>query len=302
MNKIKELYKALSGIIILSLLIALPALAQEPSDSVQQALTAGRKPVKNTFDGNFIIDNQTVMVNPKGTFEFDFQHRFGLVTHGIQDMFGLYEGATIRLGVSYVPIKNLQVGIGSYSDPMQVDGNVKYSIWQQTRDNKMPVSVTAFGNMIVDTRSADNFVNNTDRLSYFGQLIIARKFTDKFSAQVAPSVSHFNNIQGYLDEQGNVQPSMHNTHIAVAFSGRYKITEGTTILVNYDQPITQHQTNNPHPNVSFGCEWVTSGHQFQVFFSNYSYIAQQRNNFFNTNDYTKGQYLIGFNISRLWNF
>jgi hypothetical protein len=39
--------------------------------------------VKKTFEGNFILDNQTVMVPIKGTFEFDIQHRFGTTDKGI---------------------------------------------------------------------------------------------------------------------------------------------------------------------------------------------------------------------------
>lgn len=287
----------------LCLVLNLQAVAQDnATDSVQTALKAGKKAVKNTFDGNYIIDNQSVAVPIKGTFEFDFQHRFGLVNNGIKDMFGLYAGATIRLGFSYVPIKNLQIGFGSISDPMQVDFNAKYSLWRQTKDNSMPVSVTYFGNTVIDTRSSDNFVNAGDRFSYFNQIIIARKINDKISVQVAPNLSHYNNIAGYKDSDGNIQRTMYNDHWAISFSGRYKVSKQMGIMLNYDQPITQHPTNNPHPNISFGLEITTSAHSFQVFAGNYAYIVPQRNNYFNQNDFTKSQFLIGFNISRLWNF
>jgi len=287
----------------LCIILSTAAFAQNNDvDSVQTALKAARKPVKNTFDGNYMIDNQTVIVPIKGTFEFDFQHRFGLINNGIKDMFGLYAGAVIRLGFSYVPVKNLQLGFGSISDPMQVDGNVKYAILHQTKDGSMPVSVTWFSNAVIDTRSKDNFVNSGDRFSFFHQLIIARKISDKLSIQVAPSISHYNNIPGYFASDGSVKPTMKNDHVAIAFTGRYKITSSMGIMVNYDQPLTQHPTNNPRPNISFGLEMVTSAHAFQVFVGNYSSIVPQRNNFFNQNDFTKSQYLVGFNISRLWNF
>ena len=303
MKKIINCLQHILGLTSFCLLVSVPVMAQETaSDTTQTDLKASKKAVKNTFDGNYIVDNQTVMVPTKGTFEFDFQHRFGLVNNGMKDMFGLYAGATIRLGFSYVPIKNLQVGFGSVSDPMQVDGNVKYALLRQTRDSSVPVSVTWFSNVVMDTRSKDNFVTTADRWSYFHQVIIARKITDKLSVQVAPSLSHYNNIPGYQDADGKIQPMMHNNHVAIAFAGRYKVTDVMGIIVNYDQPLTQHPTNNPHPNISFGLELVTSAHTFQVFAGNYSSLVPQRNNFFNQNDFTKGQYLIGFNISRLWNF
>ncbi len=161
MKKLISHFPHMLALACMSLVLNIQSVAQDnAADSVQAVLKAKKKAVKNTFDGNYIIDNQTVVVPVKGTFEFDFQHRFGLVNNGIKDMFGLYAGATIRLGFSYVPIKNLQVGFGSISDPMQVDLNAKYSIFRQTKDNSMPVSVTYFGNTVIDTRSKDNFVNN----------------------------------------------------------------------------------------------------------------------------------------------
>ena len=302
----KKIFSHLPHLLVLAslcLVLNLPSVAQDnATDSLNAVLKASKKPVKNTFDGNYIIDNQTVVVPIKGTFEFDFQHRFGLVNNGIKDMFGLYAGATIRLGFSYVPVKNLQLGFGSISDPMQVDLNAKYSIWRQTKDNSMPVSVTYFGNIVIDTRSKDNFVTSGDRFSYFNQIIIARKINDKLSIQVAPNLSHYNNIPGYQASDGSIQPTMYNNHFAIAFSGRYKVSKQMGIMLNYDQPITQHPTNNPRPNISFGLEVTTSAHSFQVFAGNYAYIVPQRNNYFNQNDFTKSQFLIGFNISRLWNF
>ncbi|ASU33164.1 DUF5777 family beta-barrel protein [Mucilaginibacter xinganensis] len=261
--------------------------------------------VKNTFEGNLLIDNQSVMVPIKGTFEFDIQHRFGTIKKGISNLYGLFGGATMRLGFSYTPINNLQVGFGVTNENMIVDGNLKYAIIKQTKDGAIPVSITYYGNAAMDTRAKDAttlFVNASDRFSFFNQIIIARKVNEKFSVQVSPSMSHFNNLEGYLDDAGKVQPKWKNDHFAVSVAGRYKISDGSAIIVNYDQPLTQHPADNPHPGISFGIEMKTSGHDFEIFFGNYSSLIPQNNNLYNQNDYKRGQFLIGFNISRLWNF
>lgn len=261
--------------------------------------------VKNTFEGNYLIDDQSVMVPIKGTFEFDIQHRFGVVNNGFTDLFGIFSSATMRLGFSYAPINNLQVGFGASNENMQVDWNLKYALLRQTKDGSMPVSITYYGNAVMDTRKRDNltlFVTTSDRFSYFNEIIIARKITENFSLQVAPSISHFNNLEGFLDASGNVQPKWKNDNIAISFSGRYKISAESSLVVNYDQPLTQQPTNNPHPNISFGIDMRTSGHDFEIFFGNYSSLFPQNNLLYNQNDFTKGQFLIGFNISRLWNF
>ncbi len=262
--------------------------------------------VKNTFDGNFIIDNQTVMVPVKGTFEFDIQHRFGIVNNGFTDLFGIFGGATMKLGFSYTPVNNLQIGFDATNENMQVDWNLKYAILKQTKDGSTPVSITYFGNLAMDTRKKDSinlFASVSDRLSYFSQIIVARKFSEDFSLQISPSLSGFNNPAGFLDVNGDQLSKWNGVHFSVSASARYKISDGSSLIANYDQPLSQQPGGNtPRPNISFGIEFKTSGHDFELFFGNYSSLLPQNNNLYNPNDFTKGQFLVGFNISRLWNF
>ena len=293
------------------------AVAEEVVE--EEATVAKPKPVKNTFQSVWIIDNQTVMVPVKGTFEMDIMHRFGTIDKGYEDFWGFFAPSNIRLGFSYVPIKNLNVGLGITKSNMLWDGSLKYSIITQT-PKKYPVSVTYYGNMAWDTRKDEDgtlFRYYTDRFSYFNQLIIARKITDKLSVQVAPSHSHQNWVYGYYKPVDSVtkviDKEMKPDHLAGAVSARYKLTDVTSVMVNVDQPITKHVTGNPNPNVSFGLEFNTSSHSFQVFLGNYFYLSPQRNNLFNRNSpfaYTDvrgekikgGRFLIGFNITRLWNY
>jgi hypothetical protein len=245
------------------------------------------------------------MVPIKGTFEFDIQHRFGTTDQGIKDLFGLFSGANMLLGFSYVPVKNLQLGFGATNDRMQITGSAKYAICRQTTNNSVPVSVSLFANTVMDTRAKSTslpIVNTSDRFSFFTQLIVARKICDKFSIQISPSITYFNNIEGYMIDEKTMIGKQEHAHFAIAFSGRYKLTESMSLIANYDQPLTQHPLDNPHPNLSIGLDMKTSGHDFQIFLGNYGYILPQNNNLYNQNDYTKGQFLIGFNISRLWNF
>lgn len=286
----------------LSVLLLLCFVTVNLSAQDEEASASTKKPVKNMFESVWIIDNQTSVVPIKGTFEMDIQHRFGTWDNGYDDFWGIYAPSNIRLGFNYAPINKLYVGFGFTKFNMYWDFNAKYAILEQMKGGGSPIALTYFGNFAFDGRPDATFANTSDRFSYFNQLIIARKFTDALSVQVAPSLSWFNVVDGYLDENGDVQKKMDNLHFAIAFSGRYKVSEKLAILVNVDQPLTQHPTSNPHPNVSFGLEIATSSHAFQVFAGNYQNIVQQRNNMFNQNDYTNSQFLIGFNITRLWNF
>src|SRR6476469_305349 len=168
------------------LLVVGYAMGQETDSSAPAPKKV--KPVKNIFESQWIIDNQTVLVPIKGTFEMDFQHRFGVVKNGYKDFFGLFASSNIRLDANYAPMAKLFVGIGLTKYKMLWDANVKYAILQQMTTGRWPVSVTYYGNMAIDSRGAENFVHFSDRLTYFNQIIVGRKFTEAFSAQVAPSV------------------------------------------------------------------------------------------------------------------
>ena len=260
------------------------------------------------------------MVPIKGTFEFDIAHRFGVVKNGISDFWGLFAPSNIRFGVSYVPIENLNVGMGLTKDRMNVDGSLKYSILKQTKDSwAIPISVTYYGNYsydAVEDPTANIFFHNTDRWRYFNQIIFARKVSEKLSVQAAASISHQNFVQGYVNQVDSitkeVAPEMKHDHFALSFAGRFKITESIALIANYDQPLTKHTLNNPNPNVAFGLDMGTSGHSFQFYVGNYSALNPQKNNIFNKNNpftYTNvkgetvkgGNFVIGFTITRLWN-
>ncbi|MDP4284742.1 MAG: DUF5777 family beta-barrel protein [Bacteroidota bacterium] len=319
-NKIKSLLGFVSCLIVCLFILNSTVQAQADSAAEEASAPVKLKPVKNTFQSIWILNNQTIMVPQKNSLEVDIQHRFGTVNNGYQDFWGFFAPSNIRLGVNYSFIKGLNLGVGITKSNMLVDGNAKYAIITQTK-GKYPVSVSYYANMAWDSRKDPDhgiFKYGSQRFSFFNQLLVARKITDKLSLQVSGSVSHQNSVNGYYtknDSTGKtIFKEMKFDHFAFSFSGRYKITDVTAIMIDYDQPITKHATNNPNPNLSFGVEFNTGGHAFQFFLGNYSYMSPQRDNMFNTNSpfgYTDkatgkkvkgGQFLIGFNITRLWNY
>ena len=284
------LYISIIGILVFSFS---NAFAQdEPEEDT------GIKPVRAAFESSVLIDNQTTLVPAKGTFEFMIQHRFGTVENGISDLYGLYAPSNIRLGFTYTIMDKfgpLSIGFGTTKDNRYLDFNVKYAILQQTRNGKIPVSITYFGNMGIKAQGEKEELpngNSSDRYSYFHQVLISRKLSTRLTVQIAPSLSHFN----------VVEKEMKNDHIAIAIGGRFKFSDQSSIILNVDQPITKHTAYNPQPNVSIGIEISTSAHAFQVFLTNYSSIVPQQNNVYNNKDPWSGDFLIGFNITRLWNF
>ncbi|RKN82381.1 DUF5777 family beta-barrel protein [Ulvibacterium marinum] len=255
------------------------------------------KPERPAFESSFIIDNPNNVLFSKNTLEVQMSHRFGLINEGTNDMLGFWGPSNIRMGVAYSIHERLTLGFGTTKFNRLQDFNWKVGILNQTRSSRIPVSVSYYGNFTIDARKRENFSLDQHRYSYFNQLIIARRFSPKLSMQLAPSISHFNLVES----------RMRNDVIGVAFGGRYKISDQTSILWDYSQPFTHHLNGerldiDPEPGISLGFEFATSAHAFQLFITNMNGIVPQQNYMKNTNDFFRGQILFGFNITRNYNF
>jgi len=276
-------------LILLFAFLMLPLVANSQEEETKKEK---EKLERDAFDSSFIIDNPTNVLLSKNALEVVMSHRFGTVNGGTNDLVGFWAPSNIRIGLSYGIHERLTIGYGTTKFNRLQDFNWKVALLRQTRSNSMPVSVSYYGNFTVDARTKENFSNIQDRYSNFNQLIIAKRFSPNFSAQIAPSVSHYNIVEN----------TMRNDMVAISFGGRYKISPQTAVTVDYSQPITEFLQDNPHPGVSVGFEFSTSAHAFQLFATNYNGIVSQKNYMFNQNDFLNGDILIGFNITRIYNF
>jgi hypothetical protein len=274
------------------------------------------KPVRAPFESGFLIDAQTTVIQPVHTLEAVIQHKFGTVENGHSDLWGIYApGANIRIGLDYVLFKDFQVGAGITKKNMTTDLSAKWTIMRQTQKNTNPVAIAIYGNMGIDGRNISEFgsgvvqvahqagtyndFKGVDRLSYFSELIIGRKFTDWLSVQAAVSFTHYNSVDMEYDHD----------KVGLHFNGRIKVSPQGSIIFNYDEPLKikdiseQQEFVNPSlPNLAFGYEISTGTHAFQIFMGTANGLLPQDNIMWNHNDYQNGQFLIGFNITRLWGF
>lgn len=265
--------------------IVLHCFGQEEDDS-------GRLPVRAPFETAVLIDNPTTVQPMKGGLELNVLHRFGPMDNGFSDLFGIYAPSNIKLGINYGITDRIMVGLGTTKDYKLQDLNWKLALIRQNRAGTVPVSVSYFGNMVIDARSKENFgpierYRGIHRFSYFSQFIISRKFSEVISLQLAPSFSYFNAIdRGFK-----------NYNIGLSAGGRVKVLNSSSVIFEYDQSFIKSDIIDAKPNLGFGYEIGTATHAFQIFVSTYNQIIPQRNLVFNTNDFTEGKFLFGFNIT-----
>jgi len=297
-----------SLLVILMILISLPTVYAQDEAATEGTVAEEapapkkeKKPERPAFESMWWFDGQTGVVNQAKTLEFVIQHRFGVVGSSPKELLGLYGPSTnTRLGLNYSPIKNLNIGFGYTKLKYIVDLNAKYMILEQTKDNSMPFSLTYYGNMGIEVQDESNYAWGVDRMSYFNQLILMRRFSKKFSLQVAPSYIHYNAVKVVaLDDGTSAYQS--NDSWGLSIGARYKVSSIISIMAGYDTPLTNQPDGitKPLPSINFGIEIATSNHAFQVFFTNYNRIQPQEDFQYNQNDFKEGQWLIGFNITRL---
>ena len=281
------------------MLLPVVIFAQEEGTEEQETVYVINPLIKTTsklerdaFEFAGLIDGQTDNVYKKGTLEFVINHRFGLVNNAPQDndLIGIWGAANIRLALEYSVTDWAQIGFGSTKDKRLQDFNFKLALLKQTRDNKFPLNISYYGNYTVDARRKENFQFTEDRYSFFNQIIFSRRFTRNFSFSVSPSISHFN-----LVDNGES-----NDIFALGFATRYKISPQTAITAEYTQPFGVN--DNIEYGFALGVEFAVSNHAFQVYITSYRGINPQQNIMFNENKFFDGDFAIGFNINRLWNF
>lgn len=267
------------------------------------------------FESNFLVDDQTTQVGDKKTLGFAIQHKFATMNNGISDLWGLYgPGTNIRLALDYVPVKNVQIGAGISKGKMMTDLNAKWSILKQTDNNKVPVSLALLGVIGIDGREDEAFetgkmvstkgetmpqsIEMMDKVSYFSQLIISRKFTEWLSIQGGASFTHYNMVAW---DQNHDLVGLHAL-------GRVKISPQSSITFNYNAPLKieaiSEQKEMPayKPNMAIGWQISTFTHAFQIYVSNAASMIPQENMMYTTSGFDKDGIAIGFTITRIWAF
>lgn len=251
-------------------------------------------PVTGTFKGTHIINIQSVEAPAKQALLFWIMHRFGQLSDGGYQLFGL-DNATMRFGFDYGITDRLSIGVGRSTFEKTFDGTIKYKALRQTEDNNMPITADLFGGVYYKTLKYDDkpYLNTKYRTSYALELLLARKFSRDLSIQITPILLHYNLVATTSDK---------NNIFAISAGGRIKLTRRTSLNAEYDYlPEGQVNSMTVHSSLSLGFDIETGGHVFQLHVTNSQgmidpvFISQT------TGSWGKGNIFFGFNVSRAFN-
>lgn len=264
----------------------------------------GAKPKKDyvsaTFKATRIINGSSVESLGAGVLDFRISHRFGRLDQGMENFFGL-DNATTRVGLDYGITKWMMVGLGHNTLNKEDDGFVKVKILRQQKKG-MPISLSYAGSMSVQTTKAPPLPGGdsakwlfSNRLYFANQLLIARKFSEKVSLQLMPTLVHYNLVDS---------SKFDNNTIAVGIGGRFKVSRRVAITCEYYLRATNaDMTYAGQPTfdaLSIGVDIETGGHVFQLMLSNSQGLTDRTFIGQTTESWEKGAIHFGFNISRVF--
>lgn len=255
--------------------------------------------VNATFKGTRNINFHTCEVAGRRSLDFRISHHFGDLNGGAYQFFGMDGGASIRLGLEYSYDGRLQFGLGRSSYEKVADGFIKYKLMRQTTDNKNPITITLFSGMyytmIKDPNKAatgiDRYQYASSRVNYCHQIIFARKFSSRFSLQLAPAFVHYNMVDFAADK---------NDMYSISAATRYKFTKRSAITFEYAYRLNKYSTTKYYDSVGIGVDIETGGHVFQMFLTNSIGMIEPQFIGHTTTDWRNLGLKIGFNISRVF--
>ena len=246
-----------------------------------------------TFKTTRIVDGQSVENLPKNVLDLRISHRFGPISSGAYNFFGL-DNATMRLGFDYGITYNLMVGIGHSTYQKTYDAFLKLKILKQsTGAVNMPVTVSFVPTIAVNTLKQFDSVKTdfSDRVSSVFQLLIVRKFSEKFALQIIPTFIHADKISFNHIKQ-NI--------LAIGIGGRHRLSKRINLNAEYYYQLPDTKAPGSRNVLSFGIDIGTGGHVFQLHFTNSTGLTEKSFISETSGRWDHSDVLFGFNISRVF--
>lgn len=246
------------------------------------------------FKGLQICNMQSTKLPAQGEWYMVVSHRFGDLTKGLDNFFGM-DNALTKIGGIYGATNWLSLGASRQTYNKIYELTAKYKFANQV-ERGFPVTIVGYNTMDINSALKTTVYPNlkfTDRLAYTSQLLMSRKFSDSFSFEAAGVYVHKNLYEGSFEQKDQY---------FVGAGARYKLSKRLSVNLEYAaRMILIEGFVSPYHNpLSVGLDIETGGHVFQLVVSN----SQPMNDvavFSNASgNWNGGSLYFGFNMYRVF--
>jgi len=282
------------GFLIFLFFVSNALWAQE--DLLKEFDTTEEEKVSSVFNSTRVVSMSSTETLPAKSLEFRIAHRFADFSKGFENLFGFDGPASILFSLDYSVLDKLTLGVGRTNINQNLNFNLKYAWLQQTKGNKIPLSIVCFNQLNITHRKEQftgEFRYFTNRINYVNQLLISKKFNDKFSGQISPTYM----FQSLVD----LKSDQHHL-FALPMAVRYKVSKRVSVLAEYIPRLNTYnsQHSNLYNSLSLGVDIETGGHVFQLFLTNSTPINDFQVITQTNTSWQENSFRIGFNISRVF--
>ncbi|MFC3881052.1 DUF5777 family beta-barrel protein [Algoriphagus namhaensis] len=280
--------------IILSLLVLLVSISTLYAQ-LERKLVNENLPVELTFHAPRHINLLTVEPLDRKSMHFAIMHTFGPLDGGVENLFGLDNGANIQFSFEFALSDKVSLGVARASMDKFYHVFGRYHILEQTQNDKMPISVSFAGGAGVNSSNYDNLPeappNFAERSSYFGQLMLARRFSPKLSIQLSPMFSYFVDPRSVYQIEGD-----QNFYFALGMSGKFKVTDRSSLTLQWIPNLNSDLSNN----IGIGWDIEAGGHVFQMYFVTSQALNEQYLLAGGNGSNPGEEFRLGFNVNRIF--
>ena len=182
------------------------------------------EPYSPSFKALQVVTAQSTKLPARKEFYLDISHRFGDVSDGFKNFFGL-DNATTKLGVIYGLRDWLALSASRHTYQKTYEFGAKYRLVKQEKES--PFDIVGYNVLDINSELKKNDfpkLEFADRFAYLSQLLISRRFTENLTLQLMPSYIHKNLIEPTIDSKNL---------FSTGLGGRYKISKRVSINAEY---------------------------------------------------------------------
>lgn len=246
--------------------------------------------------GDILLSLPSSHMSSAGTWEVRFSHRFnqsidqGSFSDRVHTLWGLDSNADVGIGLSYVPVRDVQLSFLRSNAMDDIELGAKYQLFQQAPAIPFTAAIRAGG----DWRTEKGI---TDRSSLFAQAIVSRQFGSRAEVFLIPT---------YVTNAGRAVAGTTSTAL---FRHVFNVPIGAAVMIrpavsvvaelipkNRDLPSGTHGDFG----WSAGLKTAIGGHFFELMLTdtNATHADQYVTSTYQGTPLNKSDLHIGFNIER----
>jgi hypothetical protein len=239
------------------------------------------------FHSTHLINLPTAETLQKSDIEFEVSHRFiPPITEGSEAFFGIDGPVNMRLSLAYGLSDRMMLTLGRSNVTDNLDLSWRYK-FLQNKNGYLPLLVSIAAGIAHNSQVTGTLSDNGKKYQFFGHVSVNSLLWKKLGIAVVPSYLHNSYI--YCDD------SQYSFTLGSAV--QFYASPHWSILAEWNPTVTGWRRF--HNTVAVALELETGGHFFKILFTNNDKLNPAHHLTGADLDFAKGDWRLGFMITRL---